>query len=150
MKILSNCVVWTLQFLSLISSFEGLLSRGGWYSSGDTFLVDLGLRFSFLTSNWSANQVFYSIDVIPATTEISKIKVFKPLFTWHHPVINLKLAPLLYFNRGLRQKMMTRKIWLRQFKWRWENRIGLYEKRLHAHERWRERSWYLQEPQGDG
>ena len=82
----------------------------GYYSLEEGVLVDLGFGICVVSPISSTNGVFQSVVVKPVTTKISHIKVDKLLVSWHHRVINLKLAQLLCFGRELHRKKMNCKI----------------------------------------
>ena len=74
------------------------------------FFVDVVWRIRVMTPNLSVNRIFWSFDVLPVSTKISGIKVVKPLISWNHRVINLKIVPLLYYKGELHRNMMTPKV----------------------------------------
>ena len=77
---------------------------GSKFSSEKGVFVNLEIGILVVTPNLLANSSFQSVDVISVTIKISQIKIIKPLVSWHHRVISLKLAPLSYFKSGLHRK----------------------------------------------
>ena len=97
--------------------------------------VNFGSSFLLLTGCPAPNCGSQSLDLLLVTTIKLVIKLIRPLLKWHHRGFFSKLAPLLYFKRGLYWKLMTNRTWLWQSEWKQKNRTNWREIWIYAQRR---------------